>query len=373
MEPVANVLDPRPRSKLTARVRRDVLVDKTMLRLVAGRARQGPDPDQVAQNDDDVTRALPLFAERGWADDPASYHALPPVPTGVRTSERRSGRRRFETVTWADGFECRPEEPGAERYASYSWNRIARATLLEHRSGDRPWLVCVHGFGMGSPSIDLRAFRAQHHYDELGLNVAFPVLPFHGRRKPPRTIMAGMPGLDVLDNLHGLAQSVWDVRQLLLLLRQRTDQPIGVMGLSLGGLVTATLASLDELHAALLLVPAVDLPTLMDEAADRLGEVDESRAERVERSRPLLRPVSPLALTPRVPTDRRFIVAGTLDQFSRPSTQAVALWRHWEEPEIHWYHGGHVSLFWARGVEAAIDATLRRCGLDFPGGPEAVG
>lgn len=365
MEPVENVLDNRPRSRLTARVRRDVLVDKTMLRLVAGRAGGEPDPDLLERTDDEIAVARELFTDRGWVDRPATYHQDPPPPEGVRSRSARSGRMRYSSVTWPDRFSCRTEEPGAARYDGYEWNRIARAAFVEHPSGDRPWLVCVHGFGMGSPSIDLRAFRAQHLH-ELGLNLAFPTLPFHGKRKPSSTAMAGMPGLDVLDNLHGLAQAVWDVRQLLLLLRERTEQPIGVMGLSLGGLVTATLASLDDLHAALLLVPAVDLPTLMIEAGERIGELEPSSVERADRSRPVLRPVSPLALTPRVAEDRRFLVAGTLDQFSRPGSQAVALWRHWDQPEIHWYHGGHVSLFWARGVQDAIDDTLRRVGLVAP-------
>jgi hypothetical protein len=26
---------------------------------------------------------------------------------------------------------------------------------------------------------------------------------------------------------------------------------------------------------------------------------------------------------------------------------------------MHWYHGGHVSLFWAKGVQDAIDQQLR--------------
>jgi hypothetical protein len=73
-----------------------------------------------------------------------------------------------------------------------------------------------------------------------------------------------------------------------------------------------------------------------------------------------MRPVCPLALTPRVPRARRFLVAGTLDRFVKPGSQAVALWRHWDEPETFWYHGGHVSMFWARGVHAAVDDELRK-------------
>ena len=165
-----------------------------------------------------------------------------------------------------------PEEPGAERFLGYRVNRVARATMLEHRSGDRPWLVCLHGFGMGRPGLDLRAFRALHLHRDLGLNLAFLTLPFHGRRNPGPVTSPPMPSADALDTVHGLTQAVWDTRQLLAHLRTRTAQPIGLMGLSLGGLVAATVASVDAPHAVLLLVPAVDLPAL---AADAIrGEAE---------------------------------------------------------------------------------------------------
>jgi hypothetical protein len=348
---------------MTARVRRDVLADRAALRLVAARA-QRPDDGVLAAVDAEVTEALALFEARGWDRRPDTYHQAPPPPDSVRTRRARSGDRRYTAVTWLDDYVVRSDEPGAARYAGYRPNRIARAALVEHAS-DRPWLVCVHGFGMGSPGLDLRAFRAQHLHRDLGLNLAFPVLPFHGRRNPggPRSSPA-VPGIDVLDNLHGLAQAVWDVRQLVRLLRERTDQPIGLMGLSLGGAVAATVASVDEPDAVLLLAPAVDLPALMEDFGTKFSPDDAGAAAALaSRSRVVMAPVTPLALEPKVPVERRAIFSGTLDLFAKPSSQSVMLWRHWEQPELHWYHGGHVSLFWSPSAHRAIDATLRRVGL----------
>ncbi len=57
------------------------------------------------------------------------------------------------------------------------------------------------------------------------------------------------------------------------------------------------------------------------------------------------------------------MVAGTLDQFVRPSSQAVELWRHWDEPAMHWYHGGHTSVFWNGGVQDWIESSLVDAGL----------
>lgn len=310
----------------------------------------------------EAEEALALFGARGWLDDPAAYHRAPPAPEGARTRRRRSGNVRYTALSWPDGFECRPGEPGAARYDDYAHNRIARAALLEHGSEDRPWLVCVHGFGMGSTPLDLRVFRALHLHRDLGLNLAFVTLPFHGRRGGPRFGVPEVPGADLLDDLHALAQSVWDVRQVLAHVRARTSRPVGLMGLSLGGCVAAVTASLEDVHAALLLVPVADLAGLMIEASEREGDTT-STAALLSGARPLLDPVSPLALTPRVPDEHRFLVAGTLDRFVPPSRQTVPLWRHWGEPPVHWYHGGHVSLFWARGVQRAIDDTLRRVGM----------
>lgn len=356
----------RPRSRLTARVRRDVLVDRTAFGLVSRFAARRPDPAVVARVREEVAEALDLFDERGWIADPASYHQAPAPAQGVRTRRRGSSAAQDRTtITWDDGYRCDPDEPGAERFAGYTGNRIARAELLAHPSEDRPWLVCIHGFGMGTPGLDTRALRAGRLYGDLGLNLAFLTLPFHGRRGNSRlgVGLPDFPGVDMLDNLHGLAQGVWDARQLLGILQERTDRPIGVLGLSLGGCVAALVASLDDVETVVLLAPLVDLTTVMADQAERLGQQVLEDVEVLEQARPVLGPVSPRCLTPRVPVERRFIVAGTLDQFVRPSTQVVPLSEHWDHCTVHWYHGGHVSGAWDRQAQAAIIESLRRSGL----------
>ena len=106
----------------------------------------------------------------------------------------------------------------------------------------------------------------------------------------------------MLDSFHGMAQAVWDVRQLLGHLREPGDGPIAVMGFSLGGCVTTLVASFDDIDAALLLAPAVDLATLMVDAADRFpGSAIAVSSDGIERASAVLHPVAPLRLTGRVP------------------------------------------------------------------------
>jgi dienelactone hydrolase len=101
--------------------------------------------------------------------------------------------------------------------------------------------------GMGQPAMDLRAFRSRRLYRELGINLLLPVLPLHGARLDPGFQRGeGFMSIDLIDSVHGMAQAAWDVRAAIRWIRsQDADAPIGIYGLSLGGFVTALVASLE--------------------------------------------------------------------------------------------------------------------------------
>jgi hypothetical protein len=82
----------------------------------------------------------------------------------------------------------------------------------------------------------------------------------------------------------------------------------------------------------------------------------------MERAREVLRPVSPLVLPPRVPKSGRMLFGAVADRLVTPD-QVRDLWRHWDEPEIVWYQGGHVTFRAERRVFAGIERTLRAAGL----------
>jgi hypothetical protein len=270
---------------------------------------------------------------------------------------------RYEVVSFPSGYEPYPEEPGRDRWLADRRNSIAYAWVLRHRE-PRPWLVCVHGAGMGHPAGDLRAFRAAWLHQTLGLNVALPIQARHGPRREGAPFGVGFPSDDLLDNVHAVAQSVWDIRRVVAWAREQSDTAIGLHGISLGGYTTALVAGLEpDLACAIVGVPAVDFAELMDRHAtarfraqpgyDAIGELAH-RAHRV---------IAPLALPPLVPRDRRFIYAGLADRLVHPVRQVRALWEHWEQPAIAWFPGSHVGFFLSRPViEFFVDA-LRTSGL----------
>jgi hypothetical protein len=59
----------------------------------------------------------------------------------------------------------------------------------------------------------------------------------------------------------------------------------------------------------------------------------------LELAKPIGAMISPLALSPRVPMQGRFIYAGIADRLVHPRHEAARLWEHWGRPEICWYPG----------------------------------
>ena len=133
-------------------------------------------------------------------------------------------------------------------------------------------------------------------------------------------------------------------------------------GISLGGYVTALVASLEQgLTCAILGVPVADLIELLGRHAGFRD--DDPRRLTVTSPSPSDGWCLPYRCSLRVPMRGRFIYAGIADRLVHPREQVVRLWEHWGEPEIVWYHGGHIGFFQSRPVQQFIDAALVQSGL----------
>jgi hypothetical protein len=327
-----------------------------------------PGATELARIDAEATAAAGLYREAGWLDTPERFFATPPPLEEVTIRPARGPRQHdHERLSFDSGYEPWPGEPGRQRWLDYEANRRARAWVLRHDE-PRPWLVCIHGARMGRPNLDLALFRARWLHEDLGLNVLLPLLPLHGVRQRGLAGKPSFPGQDILDNVHGAAQSVWDVRRMLSWIRaEHPGVPVGLNGLSLGGYVSALVAGLEDgLACAILGVPAVDLVDLIEHHAGfRPGD---ERWQVVERAKQIGPVVSPLALTPRVPPAGRFVYAGLADRLVHPRRQVLRLWEHWGRPEIAWYRGSHTGFSRSKPIGGFIRDALVRSGLVGPSG-----
>ena len=327
--------------------------------------RSAPDARRVERIIREVIAAVDFYGEKGWLEEPEGFFAAPPPLSDISIRPVTSLGRTYERFSFDSEYEPSVGEPGRERWLSYTSNSREYGLLLRHRQ-PRPWLVCVHGAEMGRAALDLALFRAWHLHRDLGLNVVLPVLPTHGPRARGVPKGAAFPSEDVLDNVHGVAQAVWDIRRLLSWIRsQDTDATIGLNGISLGGYLTAMVAALDDgLTCAILGVPIANLLELVARHAG-LSDYDDLR-QMLALAKPIGAMTSPLALSPCVPLDGRFIYAGIADRLVHPRDEAARLWEHWGRPEICWYPGGHTGFFRSRPVQRFIDDALVKSGLVDP-------
>ena len=320
------------------------------------------DPADYERINGEVSEALALYRKRGWLDHPQGFFPAPEAPTDVTIRTITHRGRTHERISFDSGYAPHAGEPGADRWMGYTGNQREYALVLRHPD-PRPWLVCVHGTEMGRAEMDLTLFRAWHLHEDLGLNVVLPVLPMHGPRARALPKGAVFPGEDVMDDVHGTAQSVWDVRRVLAWIRdQQPGARIGLNSISLGGYVAALVASLDDdLVCAILGVPPSNLVELLGRHSGL--NHDDPRRLTLDLAKPIGQMVSPLSMTPQVPRRGRFIYAGVADRIVHPREQVMALWNHWEQPDIGWYRGGHTGFFEARPVQRYVEAALVQSGL----------
>jgi hypothetical protein len=349
-----------PQIRMSAALVAQVAMDEAIIALAQGPSRfpRRADYERVAS---ELIDAASLFSERGWLDDPHSYHVCPPslLDSEVDRSRGWALGEGYERISWPSGFEPRAVEPGAARWRAFEANQTASAWVLEHHDGPRPWMIGIHGFGTGAPFADLITFRASHVHHELGWNVAAIVLPVHGSRRPSRLGGEEFLGFDMMNSVHALGQSVWDIRRLLTWVRARDPRAVVMHGVSLGGYITSLLSCFEsELDAVIAGIPVVDFPALFShQSPDHVRQRATDHGILSGNAELVHRVVSPLAMEPLVPHDRRFIYAGLGDRMAIPA-QAHALWEHWGQPTVSWFPGNHVGYLWSPKVAAFVDGVL---------------
>lgn len=322
---------------------------------------------------DEIDLAHSQFARDGFLEKPETYHVAPPDLVDPEIRLRDVAGQRVEVLRFESGYAPPEDEPGRERWLGYDACRDGWAYVLRHDGPPRPWLIATNGYRMGRAPIDVSIFARFFHDGGhagtqraagLGLNVLIPVLPLHGPRRRGWHSGDGMLGIELMDTIHAETQGLWDMRRLLSWIRSQGSPAVGAFGLSLGGLTTANFASLAEgLASAVPGIPLVDIRRTLDRhGASHQLRYAESLGLDLDRVGDVLRVIDPTRLTPQVPHEGRFLFAGTADRLVTPD-QVRDLWRHWDEPEIVWYDGAHVSFALEPAVWEGVDRTLRENGL----------
>ncbi len=313
---------------------------------------------------DRLARARDFYGNPRFVDDPSSFFVTPPTPRGElrQLAALRDGE--VLELSYSSGFvpvfpEARDEDIGAAAA------KPAIARWWRHREPCHPAMLCIHGYAGGHLWLESLAFDVRRFY-RAGVDVVLYVLPYHGRRAP-RGSRSGGPffDIDLVRTNEAFAQAIHELRSLLRYLRARDTGPVGAFGMSLGGYTAALLASVEpELAFAVPMIPLASLPDMMWAQGD--GDPRLARATEHGWSLAALRDFfavhAPLSRPPLVAADRRLIIAALGDRICPPA-HANALWRHWGQPRIHWYPGGHLAQFRRRIALREVRTLLRDAGL----------
>ena len=245
-------------------------------------------------------------------------------------------------VRWRSAYDPASSDPEVRRrYLAPAPNEWAAARLWLH-DRPRPAAILIHGYLGGSYRVEERAWPVRWMFERLGLDLAIPVLPFHG----PRGVRGKRPLFPSSDprlNVEGFRQAMWDLISLRRALMERGAEAVGAMGMSLGGYTTALAMTADrELAFGVPMIPLASIADFARDAGRLVGSEDEQRAQHAALEQ-AHRPVSPFARPACVDRARLLILAGEADRIT-PASHAERLAAHFGA-RVRVFPGGHLLQF----------------------------
>jgi pimeloyl-ACP methyl ester carboxylesterase len=292
----------------------------------------------------------------------------PPEPPEVsRTLRKRlPDGGALEDLTFSSQGYAAGRESALEMLRRYPENTRARIRHYRHPEPGHPAVIWLHGWGMGSHTVEATLCRARWLY-RLGLEVYLYIQPHHGDRRPPSAGIGTSlhPSTNISRTNEAFLQSVWEIRSLLAWHRQQRDATAGVMGWSLGGYLCGLLSSVaPEIAFAIPILPIADVPALMWSKGE--GTFDRVAAEAAgvtfDDYCRCMALHAPLAHQPVISTDRILLVGGRGDCII-PPIHTTVLWDHWGRPPVHWFPGGHLLQFGRRAYLRRVEAFLSGLGV----------
>lgn len=291
-----------------------------------------------------------FYADLVRGGSPDRFYETP--PRGIRFLRRRARMPLFspddgacEDVRFESPFvPVNPRE--RKRYLFHARNRFAHARHWRHHAGPRSTIVAFHGFSADLYHFNEWFFAIPELY-KAGFDILLVTLPFHGRRQTAFSPFSGhgfFAGGTARIN-EAFAQAIYDIRIFIDALFDEGAPQVGATGMSLGGLTTSLLASVDKrLAFAIPNVPVVSIADLVLEWQPIASVIKTSLSalgKDVRVAREMLAPSCPLSFQPRLPRERLMVIGGVGDRLA-PPRHARLLWDHWDRPALHWFPGSHV-------------------------------
>lgn len=252
-------------------------------------------------------------------------------------------------------------------------NNVVHAEYFEPKgfTGKRPATIVLHILGADFPLSRYYAARLA----DRGVAALFVRLPYYGERREadgPGPVPKKFLSDDIERTMRSMQQGVCDVRRAVRWLASRPEidsDRLGVTGISLGGIVSSLVVSVDpEVRSGALLLAGGDLANVLWEMPEtapfRKAWTDEGKT--LADLKALTEPYDPLTYAAGMAGKRVLMIAGSVDEVIPPDS-ARALWEAGGRPPIVWYDCGHYSAagFLLPAIRRAVDFL----GAEGPAGP----
>lgn len=232
--------------------------------------------------------------------------------------------------------------------ADYQANDTVHARWIRHADGAaRPTVVFLHSW-MQPVTVVEDLLLLPRIARALGMDVLSMQLPYHGRRKPAVAAFHGefFWTADLVRTFEAMRQSVRDARAVVRWLESQGTDQIGVMGVSLGGMVSLALACFEPRLAFSIAVAAhLDLAGVLADAGLLRAMREELAAHgwTPDDVETYTHALGLAEVMPCIDKERLLFVVGDHDRILS-THRCEALWRRWGEPPIHRFAGGHLGI-----------------------------
>jgi len=219
-------------------------------------------------------------------------------------------------------------------------------------AGPFPAMVVLHELGTPDGSVvrDIALRLAAGGYAALTIT-----LPYHITRKPPgQDSIDLMVSADATQIVKAFRQAVVDIRRSVDWLEKRPDidgNRIGVMGVSLGGILTLLSSRVEpRFRAAVDVVGAGDLASVVWDGLLTRGIRSKLEGKGVTRDAlaQTLAPIDPISYAQCNQVCRVLMICARLDVVMPPAC-ATRTWEAFGRPQIEWFLAGHYDILFQRG------------------------
>jgi pimeloyl-ACP methyl ester carboxylesterase len=272
--------------------------------------------------------------------DPRLHEALQLLNTpDFIPAQVEPAKMRFDGQT---DFQFDTPRPGP-----FAENNIVRGRFYRcsERWQERPTVLLLHGWNDASNHYVRFPFLAAQ-FNRSGINAATLTAPFHFQRRPRRLgAWSNFLCPDILRTVESIQQAIAEIRSFSEWLRQQGCPAVGLLGVSLGGLLAGLTVCHDaRFSCAVLLVPVACLDRLLAEAKFCRGIRLAWEGRPVAAGKLNLKDNRPV-----LPRQNILLIEALHDLFV-PVETTEELWRAWDQPDIWRLRHGHISVLTAPGL-----------------------